>query len=150
MSHYALDIAKKIIHCTDVEKGDIISNLKLQKMLYYMQAYWLAIFKKPLFEEEIEAWMYGPVVPSVYDHFKKFGSSAIMPENVDEPVFLNFDNDEKDLFNNVIEEYGQFSAVKLMEMTHNETPWKSVSTGKGNIISKDLLKEYFLTQVEYV
>lgn len=149
MTHSALDIAKKIIHCTDVEKGDIISNLKLQKMLYYMQGYWLAIFKEPLFEDEIEAWMYGPVVPTVYDHFKKFGSSAIMPEDVDKPEFINLNDTEEDLFNNVIEEYGQFSAVKLMEMTHKETPWKSVSPSRGSIISHKSMREYFLSQLDY-
>jgi len=150
MTYNALDIAKSIILCTDVERGDTISNLKLQKLLYYLQGYWLVIFNKPLFEEDIEAWMYGPVVPSVYEYFKGYGSRAIMPDDVSETEELSFDEDEGDLFVNVLEEYGQFSAVKLMEMTHSELPWKSVATGKGNVISHDSLVKYFSTQVENV
>lgn len=150
MTYKALDIAKSIILCTDVEKGDTISNLKLQKLLYYLQGYWLVIFNKPLFEEDIEAWMYGPVVPSVYEYFKEYASRAIMPEDLTETEPLSFNEDESDLFFNVLEEYGQFSAVKLMEMTHGELPWKSVKTGKGNVISHETLVKYFSTQVQYV
>lgn len=148
MNRKALDIAKKIIHYTDVERGDTISNLKLQKLLYYMQGYWLVLFDKPLFKEEIEAWMYGPVVSSVYDHFKIFGSRAIMPEEVDKPENLKLSKDEEILFIAVMKEYGQFSAVKLMDMTHNESPWKSVSKGKGSIISRKSMRDFFLTQIE--
>lgn len=150
MTHSALDIAKKIIHCTDVERGDSITNLKLQKMLYYMQGYWLAIFNKPLFDDEIEAWMYGPVVPEVYYEFKRHGSLSINPEEVKCPDNLILSDDEEGIFSDIMEEYGQFSAVKLMNMTHNEKPWKSVPTGFGSIMSKELIKEYFSSQIDYV
>ena len=66
MAYKALDIANKIISKTDLEHGDTISNLKLQKMMYYRQGFHLAYFGTPLFDEDIVAWQYGPVVPSVY------------------------------------------------------------------------------------
>jgi uncharacterized phage-associated protein len=78
MAYKVLDIANKIIHfVSDSNAGDLISNMKLQKLLYYQQGFHLAYFGKPLFEEDIEAWMYGPVVPSVYSHFKTEGSGAL-------------------------------------------------------------------------
>ena len=71
MAYKALDIANKLLaKATDVCGGDLMSNMKLQKMLYYEQGYHLAAFGTPLFDEDIEAWMYGPVVPCVYEHFK--------------------------------------------------------------------------------
>ncbi len=148
MEHKVIDIANKIIVETNTEQGDTISNLKLQKLLYYLQGYWLAVFNKPLFNDEIEAWMYGPVVPIVYDCFKSYGASAIMPDVIKEQPQIDFSAEESDLFFNVLEEYGQFSAVKLMNMTHNETPWKSVEIGKGNVIAKSTMKNFFLTQIE--
>lgn len=142
-----LKIAKKIIHRanSDSDYGDVITNLKLQKLLYYLQGYHLAIFNKPIFKDDIEAWMYGPVVPCVYDEFNSFGSSAIILSS-DEKI-IELKKDEEELFNEVYDIYSQFSAIKLMEMTHSETPWKNTTVGKGNIISKIDMKKYFKTQL---
>ena len=71
MAYKALDIANKIISKTDLEHGDTISNLKLQKMMYYQQGFHLAYFGTPLFDEDIVAWQYGPVVPSVYKEYNR-------------------------------------------------------------------------------
>lgn len=120
MAYKALDIANKIISKTDLEHGDTISNLKLQKMMYYQQGFHLAYFGTPLFDEDIVAWQYGPVVPSVYKEYKSFESNSISTSK--EGISLS--DDEEELFNNVYEEYNQFSAVALMKMTHEESPWK--------------------------
>lgn len=140
-----LDIANKIIINTDIDKGDIISNLKLQKMMYYLQGFNLAFFDEKLFEDGIEAWQYGPVVPSVYTYFKSYGKGAIILSEEIEEIELNND-EQKDMFRQVMNEYGKFSAIRLMEMTHNEIPWKS--TGMRNIIDVKLMKKYFKTLVE--
>ena len=141
----SLDIANKIIINTDIDKGDIISNLKLQKMMYYLQGFNLAFFGEKLFEDDIEAWQYGPVVPNVYKHFKGSSKGAIvLNEGIDE---IELDSDEQEnMFRQVMDEYGKFNAIRLMEMTHNEKPWKS--TNIGNIIDVDLMKTYFKTLVE--
>ena len=60
------DVAKYFLSLSDDSSGDYISNLKLQKLLYYAQGFHLAIFNKPLFNEPIEAWAHGPVVGSSY------------------------------------------------------------------------------------
>ena len=130
------DIANKIIANTDTEHGDIISNLKLKKLLYYMQGFHLAVYGEPLFEDEVVAWQYGPVVPTMYDRFKHFGSKAIeIPDDIEIKVLSD---EEEDLFDAVYREYGQFSAIKLLNMTHDEIPWKT--TDLKSIMEKNKMK----------
>ena len=144
MAYNAIDIAKKIICRTDVEHGDTISNLKLQKLLYYMQGFHLAFFNAPFFNESIEAWTYGPVVPIVFNEFKKFKKRAINPENYRDELVLT--NEEQQMFDMVYGEYNRFSAVALMQMTHTEGPWKN--HGLGDVITNEELRAFFLTQIE--
>lgn len=146
MSYPALEIAKKVILSIDSEQGETISNLKLQKMLYYLQGFFIAIFEKKLFEEPIEAWQYGPVVKEVYFHFKDFGSSSISINTDEKSIELT--QIESELFEEVMKEYGQFSAIKLMNMTHEELPWKKTfSENPQGEISYELLDSYFKTQI---
>jgi len=136
-------IADYMLTMSDPDIGDIISNMKLQKLIYYAQGFHLALFDVPLFEEPIVAWEHGPVVESVYQDFKKFGASAIeVPHDLDDTVLSD---DQKDLMKEVYEVYGQFSAWKLRNMTHNELPW--LQTPKNEIISVDLMKSFFKTLV---
>lgn len=72
-----------LAHC-DEESGDIISNLKIQKLTYYAQGFSLVLLGKPLFNEKIEAWMHGPVVPELYRKYRDCGNGALpAPENFD-------------------------------------------------------------------
>ncbi len=136
-------IADYMLTMSDPDIGDIISNMKLQKLIYYAQGFHLALFDVPLFEEPIVAWEHGPVVESVYQDFKKFGASAIeVPHELDDTILSD---DQKDLMKEVYEVYGQFSAWKLRNMTHNELPW--LQTPKNEIISVDLMKSFFKTLV---
>jgi len=132
----------------DDDAGDLISNLKLQKLVYYSQGFSLAILDNKLFSERIEAWMHGPVIPDLYHEYKQYGSGAIPVINID----LNYDifsADERDLLNDVFQMYGQYSAWKLRNLTHEEPTWiNAYSKGACSEISTDSMKEYFLTQVE--
>jgi uncharacterized phage-associated protein len=143
MVHKASDIAKAILRMVEPEYGDIISNLKLQKLLYYMQGFHLAIFNKPLFQEDVVAWSYGPVVREVYQEYKQYGNGAIpQPEN-DFDIRLN--QEQIDMMIDVFNVYGQCSALKLMHLTHEELPWKN--TPLNHVIGHDLMRSYFLTQL---
>jgi uncharacterized phage-associated protein len=143
MLRAAIDIAKKIISLSNPEIGDIMSNLKLQKLLYYAQGFHLAMYDAPIFAEDIRAWQYGPVVPEVYSEFKKFGSGSIDVLSLVGAVEL--DERENSLIIDVWNVYGQYSAFRLMEFTHEEPPWKS--TPLNQVISHDKLREYFITQI---
>jgi uncharacterized phage-associated protein len=139
----ASNVAKYLLTRSEPEEGDLVSNLKLQKLVYYAQGFHLALCDEPLFREEIRAWEHGPVVPDLYHAYKDHGSNGI-------PVPMDFDIDvlplkERELLDEVWSVYGQFSAWKLRNMTHEEPPWKE--TPSGSVIHHDKLREYFKTQV---
>lgn len=139
----AADIAKYFISLgNDEDSGDLISNLKLQKLLYYAQGVHLAIHGEPLFREQLKAWAHGPVVPDVYREYSQYGSGDIPPQEIDYEIFSD---SERELMNEVFSVFGQFSAWKLRNMTHDEPPWKN--TEGNSIISHEALKEYFSSQV---
>lgn len=142
------DIADYFLSLCDDDNGDLISNLKIQKLVYYAQGFSLAINDKPLFEEKIQAWPHGPVVPDLYNKYKEYGNNALPVDNLDID-FSKYSQEEKELLDEVYDMYGQFSAWKLRNMTHEEMPWKSTfEKGKSNVISHKVLKDYFLTQIE--
>jgi uncharacterized phage-associated protein len=118
--------------------GDLISNLKLQKLLYYAQGAYLAIKGTPLFDDPIVAWKHGPVVETVYHEYKSFASGGIECDDCDLPVF---DDETKNILEQVYKVFGQYSAWKLRELTHSETPWNS--TEQGAEIDLTVIKDYF-------
>lgn len=145
MSYLAKDIANKLLVMSQ-EKGELMTNMKLQKMMYYQQGFHLAYFGTALFEDEIEAWMYGPVVPAIYELYSNSGMNGITGDK-DAEIFLTEPNEEN-LFAEVFRVYSAYSAIGLMEMTHNEKPWKSTPIGKGSIIDKKIIKSYFKTRLK--
>lgn len=148
MACKALDIAKKLIFKAQNDEpngGERLTNLKLQKLLYYQQGFHLAFFGTPLFAENVEAWMYGPVVPAVYDEYSAYGSSALPQVKV--PVSLS--EDEEELFNEVYDAYREFSAIGLMNRTHSERPWlDAVPHDRGTVITQESMMAYFKTQIQ--
>lgn len=138
------DVAKCFLFLDSESEGDGISNLKLQKLVYYAQGFYSAIFNKPLFENGIYAWTHGPVVPELYREYKEFGSNHI-------PVPTDFDisrlsDDEYGLINEVFEVFGQYSAWKLRNMTHEETPWLNHELQADEIPLPEI-KDYFKTRI---
>ncbi len=104
-------IADYILTLSNAEIGELTSNLKLQKLLYYAQGVHLAAFDAPLFEEDMVAWNYGPVVESVYKQYKIFNSGPIH-------IVYDRENDKlteetKNFIVNVYGYFGQYSALKL-------------------------------------
>lgn len=135
----AKQVSEYFLCLTDPDIGEIISNLKLQKLVYYAQGFHLAMHDIPLFEEDILAWEHGPVVESLYHEYKSYGAQAIpMPKDFDERVFSE---KQIELLKEVYQVYGQFSAWKLRNMTHSERPW--VETPKNERINPELMKEFF-------
>ena len=146
MAHQAIDIANALLCLADPNVGDVISHLKLQKQLYYTQGFSIAFYDKPIFDDEIVAWRYGPVVRNVYNHFKEYGAGAIPLPNSYEGTKLS--KEDSLLIAEIYRDYGQFSAFKLMEMTHEEPTWKNAIKTKSKIITQSAMKEYFLTLCE--
>jgi uncharacterized phage-associated protein len=100
---------------------DYLTPLRLQKLLYYVQGWSLAVNGRPMFNDPIEAWKYGPVVRSVYEVFKALGGGAV-PANAGGSDGLS--EGQRDLIERVWEAYKPYSASALADMSHDEEPWK--------------------------
>ncbi|PSB68506.1 hypothetical protein C7B61_00490 [filamentous cyanobacterium CCP1] len=137
------DIANYFIWLAN-ETGSFISTLKLQKLVYYAQAWHLALYGNPLFEEDFQAWVHGPVVPALYQKYKSFGWQPILEETVpklSENIFEFLDE--------VAEEYFACDAYELEQMTHAEAPWNwargdlPLDAPSDAVIKKEWMKEYY-------
>lgn len=140
-----IDVATWFVNRIDRNSGESITHLKVQKLLYYAQAWHLLAFEKPLFTEELRAWSHGPVVPSVYHSLKEHGWNAI-PELAQKD---ELDAEAEGILEQVLSIYGEFSAKRLEAMTHSEDPWKEA---RGDlqpearcdaVISREAIKAYF-------
>ena len=127
------------------EEGAGISNLKLQKLLYYAKGFHLALFDQALFDEKLWAWTHGPVVPVMYHEYKTYGAGPITHLQYD-PI-AKFDEEQLELLNEVWSVFGQFSAWKLRDMSHNEKPWLD-HEGDASMIEDYELASYFKTRVK--
>ncbi len=138
----AIDVANHIVFLAE-KFGETVTNMKLQKLTYYAYAWFLVekSNREALFNEDIEAWQYGPVIPCVYDQFKSYGADAIKNPSSDE---IQLNDIEKQIIEDVFKIYGQKNAIELMEMTHNEAPWReSYEEGKNNSISRALIFNFY-------
>ncbi|MBI1960949.1 MAG: SocA family protein [Candidatus Liptonbacteria bacterium] len=123
----------------DNREREGITNLKLQKVLYFAQAYYLAKLDRPLFSENIRAWEYGPVVPSVYQRYKGNGSNPIISEE----DRSSLKEEDKEIVQKIWHTFGGYSAGRLVDITHAHTPWKDAYQTQSKIISHSALKEYY-------
>ncbi len=136
--------------------GDPITNLKLQKILYYSQAWYLAKNKKTLFEDDFEAWVHGPVIRRIYGKYRSFGYNPIV-ENSNEGETERKIKKYKETFGRgltnflkaIIDEYFSQSAWTLERLVHKESPWIDARAGLNdyelctNIISKQSMMDYY-------
>lgn len=133
------------------EKAQEVTPLALQKILYFIQGIYMALYDIPMYDEDCEAWVHGPVYESVYDMFKTFKYNPI-----DDNRFVMFKNrfqelseNEKAVIDLIIESFGMYSGKVLEQITHNEEPWIRARDGSSSImpseaiIEKKAIKEYF-------
>lgn len=123
--------------------------LKLQKLLYLAQGFSYAFYDKELFKDEIEAWVHGPVVKSVYYEYRIYKYSPIdVTYEIDE-----FDNDTIDVLNYVKNNFSKYDSKFLEEMTHNQEPWILSRDGldpderSDKTIPKNSIANYFISYI---
>jgi uncharacterized phage-associated protein len=140
----ALTIAKWLIAWAEAE-GEELSNLKLQKLLYYAQGHHLADTHQPLFSDAIQAWSHGPVVPDVYHEYKEFGSASIVLPDEDPFTWDDVDAWTSQYLSAVWNTYGGYSAGWLRNMTHEERPWKDHfrPDGYAIVIPQNEIEKFF-------
>ncbi len=136
------DIAKAII-----KSQGSMSTMKLQKLVYYCQAWSLAWDGIPLFDEDFQAWANGPVCPEL---FEKHRGLFIVDESLFADVCdYDFSKDQKDTIKAVLDYYGSETPHYLSELTHKERPWLEtrgrlpLGASSSQVISKELMQEYY-------
>lgn len=139
-----LEVARYFLSKVDPSSGEGLSNLKLQKLVYMAQGFALAALGDELFSDEIEAWSYGPVVPSLYHEFKSFKSDPVPPAD-------SFDPDSipavvRELLDEVYQVYAQYSAWRLAEITHQHPTW--LRREPGQVIPKTEMRAHFRTLLD--
>lgn len=140
----ASDSAKFVIYFAN-NVGELLTNLKLQKLLYYAQGWHLAHNNRLLFSDEIEAWVHGPVVPTIYHVYKKGWQS--INYDVKAP---DFSLEAKKWLISFLKVYLPIDAFELEKMTHLEEPWLEARGGIpedeicSNRINPETMKKYFL------
>lgn len=123
--------------------------LKLQKLLYLAQGYSYAFYDRPLFKDDMEGWVHGPVVPSIYKKYRDYSYN---------PILINYeieelDKDALDVLNYVIEKYAKYDSKYLEELTHNQDPWIYSREGldpderSDKTISKESISNFFINDV---
>ncbi|MCC8398620.1 MAG: DUF4065 domain-containing protein [Rickettsia endosymbiont of Labidopullus appendiculatus] len=135
------DVANYFLVLVDREAGDTITQLKLQKLIYFAQGISLALLDRPLFNEEIEAWEHGPVARDLRRTFGNFKDSAIpAPGEID---FDLYDKEEKELIYKVYAVYGEHTASYLRQLTHEHSIWRDAMPMDDKIISKQKMSKFF-------
>lgn len=129
------DIANFTLDVAD-ERGVEISNLALQKLLYFIHGWFFAFYDAPLIKNKFEAWKFGPVQRVIYDQFKSFGAGPITrkrAKRIDPQTGSLFYKDpviepeHKDVIRAILQKYERYSAGQLVEESHTEDgPWEYV------------------------
>lgn len=134
------------------KSGESITNLKLQKLTYYAQAWHLANFGEELFPEEFQAWVHGPVNVELYHHYKERGYLSINAEINIADAFEKA-KEKIDFLKAVAEVYMPLGGYHLEKMTHQEDPW-IIARGdipaderSEEVISKDSMKTFYAQKI---
>lgn len=145
IANYFIDLAEA--------SGEKLSPMKLQKLVYYAVGWFAGHTGQPLVDEPVEAWQYGPVFPSLYQEFKRFGSGAITDKAVD--FYNGFhrrvvehpqDPQVRKFLDNVWTSYGKYTAISLSEMTHaTDSPWDITWRSSNGVRNKDIPFEVMQT-----
>lgn len=137
----ALDVTNLFLYWANRD-GDVLTNLKIQKLLYYAQAWHLVNFGRPLFADAIQAWDLGPVVPGVWKALTKFGPRPIAYKDHKGEEQNGFSKKQLDYLQEFYRVYGRFSAHELVNMSHNESPWIEAYQHRGVISTDSMLSFY--------
>lgn len=135
-----------------LNKNDEITPLSLQKQLYFIQGFYLALYKELLFNVNCEAWLHGPVYPEVYHKYKEYGYNPIEDNEhyiYDKNIDSKLSDKEKTIVDIVTKTFGIYSGRILEDITHKEEPWKRARHGlktidySNEVISIASIDEYF-------
>ena len=141
VANYILEISRQ--ESLD-DEYDLITHMKLQKLVYFCQGHFMALCGKPLFNDPIQAWEHGPVCPTLYNVFKPYGPLPLTFSMT--PQMITLDENEKRIISMVYDSYKAYSTSGLRNLTHKEGPWKT--TPRNAVITPDAMLGYFDSLIE--
>lgn len=130
------------------QESEVITNKRLQKLLYYMQAWHLVINGKPLFTDKIEAWIHGPAISSIYETYKSYVAKPI-DKKVDTKIIKDLGDSTVSFIDRIYTAYKKYDTNTLEFMTHAENPWQIARKGveanesSSNEITLESMKQYY-------
>lgn len=145
MRHGALSVGNKLIALAH-EAGHAITPMQVIKLTYFCHAWMLGLYGRPLLDEPVEAWQYGPVIPEIYRNLRRYGAGPVTRQihNVKE---ADFDAIELDLIGQVSSKYGRLTGPQLSTMTHAPgTPWHQVWKGRKTHIPDYMIQRFYEAQ----
>lgn len=119
---------------------DLMTHMKLQRLVYFAQGLSLHFYDDPLFAEPMEAWPHGPVCPVLYDEFKRFGREPIKPSAALGVAASRFTPAQLDAMDTVLLFYGSCSAAMLRKMSRGDSAWIDAFNSAEKTISLAALK----------
>lgn len=136
----AVELAKEIVYISK-ENSLYISNLQLQKVMYYVQGNFIKEFKEKAFDDAIECWPYGPVVRRVWRLFNIFGRKPL--NNFASESVLKLRSEEKNIIIRVLRDKLKMNVWELVDCTHKEFPWKNANENNLEIIKDSDMERFF-------
>lgn len=143
------NVADYLISKADAEAGDNVTHLKVQKLAYYAQAWHLALMDTPLFENDFEAWVHGPVARELFDRFQGNGWNPLTVDHMVSAPTEELDTETIGFLDEIWDSYGQYTAKALEDLTHQEAPWLGAREGLSPIersskaISGETMKQFY-------
>ena len=153
MEHDARSVANELIRRAH-DAGRDITPLQVLKLAYYCHAWMLGLYHRPLLEQPIEAWRYGPIVPELYRSLRRYGGEPVRrPIDLESAAVTErpYDPSEVNIINQVSEKYGPVSGNELSAMAHAiGTPWHQVwTTHRRDVVIPDpIIEDYYAQQLE--
>lgn len=145
------DVARYFINLSEVSTPYAITPLKLQKLIYYAQGFHLMNYGVPLFNDNLQAWVHGPVVRIIYETYRHLGYHTIPSAPFDNTHFITGEplltDEELGTIDLVWGNLGNLDGKTLEELTHQEDPW--LNTDLNDVIDIELIEEYFDNQYRY-
>ena len=148
MAHSIHEVADYFIEMPDADSGDFITHLKLQKLCYYAQAWYLALNNERLINGEFQAWPHGPVNTELWARFREKNWQPILQSEVKAEGF-SFHEQDLSFLGVIWDIYGPYTAKALEDMTHDELPWIEARKGLSpyessrNPISDETMRTYY-------
>jgi uncharacterized phage-associated protein len=154
MPYDALVVANHLLKAAQ-KRNLRLTPMHLLKLSYIAHGLSLAVYNSPLVSESVQAWDFGPVIPSIYHEFKQYGSDPVTDLARDpytgRPLRSDVGGEVEKLLELVVDKYGAYEAFRLSALTHKEgTPWQQTyRAGERNlIIPNSLISEHFKSHVK--